>query len=69
MSKTADRLKLWEDLLTLIDRKRAETGDPLLGSAIERAILDMQIKELEQDIFEDPGAFEPWLVRRRERKP
>jgi hypothetical protein len=65
MTTMADRMKLWEDLLALIDRKRGETGDPHLGSAIERAIIDAQFRELEQDIFEDPGAIEPWLIRRR----
>ena len=65
MSSSADRMRLWGDLLAVIDRRRVESGDPNLGSAIEKAILDSQIKELEQDIFEDPGAFEPWLVRRR----
>ncbi len=64
-NNVADRMKLWQDLLALIDRRREETGEPLLGSAIERAILDIQFRELEQDIYEDPGAFEPWLVRRR----
>jgi len=65
MSSTADRLKLCEDLLDLIDRRRNETNDPLLGSAIEKVILDSQFRELEQDILEDPGALEPWLIRRR----
>lgn len=65
MSKTAECMKLWDDLLAVIERKRSETGDPMLGSAIERAILDAQLQILEQDILEDPGAFEPWLVRRR----
>jgi hypothetical protein len=64
-SNAAERMQLWQDLLALIDRRRAETGDPLLGSAIERVILDTQIRELEQDILENPGAMEPWLVRRR----
>jgi hypothetical protein len=65
MGNTADRMRLWEDLLAVIDRRRSETGDPLLGSNIERLILDCQIQELERDIAQDPGAFEPWLVRRR----
>jgi len=65
MSNAADRLKLCEAVLALIEQKRAETGDPELGSGIERLVLDMQIRDLETDIFEDPGAFEPWLVRRR----
>jgi hypothetical protein len=58
-------MKLWEDLLSLIERRRIETGDPHLGSSIERVILDSQLEELERDILENPGAFEPWLVRRR----
>jgi hypothetical protein len=64
-NNAAERMQLWQDLLALIDRRREETGEPLLGSAIERVILDTQIRELEQDIFENPGAMEPWLVRRR----
>ena len=44
---------------------RAETGDELLGAAIEHAVLESQVQELEAEILENPGAFEPWLVRRR----
>jgi len=66
MSNAADRMRLCEAVLALIEQKRAETGDETLGSAIERVVLDMQVREIEEDILEDPGAFEPWLVRRRE---
>jgi hypothetical protein len=65
MSNTADRLRLCEAVLALIEQKRAETGDEGLGMAIECVVLDMQFKELEADILENPGAFEPWLIRRR----
>jgi hypothetical protein len=65
MSTTADRLELFESVLALIERKRAETDDETLGSAIERAVIDSQVKELEMEIFENPGAIEPWLIRRR----
>ncbi len=65
MSNTADRLELCEAILALIDRKRAETGDPSLTVTIERVVLDAQFRELEQDILENPGAIEPWLIRRR----
>jgi hypothetical protein len=65
MSTTADRLELFESVLALIERKRAETDDENLGSAIERAVIDSQVKELEMEIFENPGAIEPWLIRRR----
>ena len=65
MNNTSARLELCEAILALIDAKRQESGDPFLGSAIERVVLDSQVRELEQDIFDDPGAIEPWLIRRR----
>ena len=65
MSNTADRLQLCEAVLALIERKRIETGDPFLGASIECAVLDAHVQELEREILDDPGAFEPWLIRRR----
>ncbi len=65
MSNTADRMQLCEAILVLIEQKRLETGDPILGESIERVVLDMQFQELESEILENPGAIEPWLIRRR----
>ncbi|MBZ5618171.1 MAG: hypothetical protein LAQ69_05450 [Acidobacteriia bacterium] len=65
MSNAVDRIKLGEAVLALIEQKRIETGDELLGASIERAVLDTQFQELESEILENPGAFEPWLIRRR----
>jgi hypothetical protein len=65
MSNAVDRLMLAGAILALIEQKRAETGDESLGAAIERVVLDTQFRELEAEILEDPGAIEPWLVRRR----
>ena len=65
MSNAADRLKLCEAVLALIEQKRAETGDESLGVNIEQAVLETQFRELEADILENPGAIEPWLIRRR----
>jgi hypothetical protein len=65
MSSTANRLELCGAILALIEWKRAETGDESLGAAIERAVLESQFQELEGDILDNPGALEPWLVRRR----
>jgi hypothetical protein len=62
---TQDRLALCDEILALIDAKREKTGDPLLGAAIERLILQSHFRDLEEDIFADPGAFEPWLIRPR----
>jgi hypothetical protein len=67
MSNAVDRLKLCEAVLALIEQKRAETGDESLGANIEQVVLDGQFRELEAEILENPGAFEPWLVRRRRR--
>ena len=65
MSNTSENLMVCEAVMNLILQNRAETGDPTLGEAIERTVMDLQFKELEADILEDPGAIEPWLIRRR----
>jgi hypothetical protein len=65
MSSMANRLELCEAVLGLIEKKRAEKQDPALGQSLEQFVLGLQMEELEQEILENPGAFEPWLVRRR----
>ena len=65
MSNAVDRMKLAEAILALIEQKRAETGDDSLGAEIERVLLDTQFQELESEILENPGAIEPWLIRRK----
>jgi hypothetical protein len=65
MSTAADRLRLSEAILALIEQMRTETGDETLGANIERVLLDTQFHELEDEILENPGAFEPWLIKRR----
>ena len=65
MNNISHRMKLNEEIMALIQRRREETGDEFLGSAIEKAIVDSHFRDLERDIFDDPGAIEPWLVRRK----
>lgn len=65
MSSSTDRLRLYEAILGLIEMKRAETGDPSLAESVESLIIQSQVRDLEQEILEQPGALEPWLVRRR----
>ena len=67
MSNTADRLKLYEAILDLIEIKRAETNDPSLAESVESVILESQIRDIEWEILDQPGALEPWLVRRGRR--
>jgi len=65
MSSTADRLNLCQAILALIEQKRAETGDDYLGASIEHVVIESQFREIESEILENPGAIEPWLIRRR----
>jgi hypothetical protein len=65
MSSGANNLRLCEAILELIEQQRAATGDESLGASIERAVLDLQFKEFERTLLEDPGPIEPWLIRRR----
>jgi hypothetical protein len=65
MASTAERLRLYEAILALIDQKRVDTGDASLGDAIERVVIETQFRELEREIFDNPGAIEPWLIRLR----
>ena len=65
MTNPAARLQLSEAILSLIEKKRAESGDERLGASIERFILDAQFQELEREILGNPGASEPWLMRHR----
>jgi hypothetical protein len=65
MSNAKDRLELYEAIVALIEHKRAETNDPTLAAAVERAVLDSQFRELEDEILDNPGAIEPWLIRKR----
>jgi hypothetical protein len=65
MTNTAAHLDLCEAVLALVERKRLESGDERLGAFIEDAVVNGQIKQLEQEIFENPGAIEPWLVKMR----
>ncbi len=65
MSSMAARLRLYEAILALIEKQRVEAGDPTVGEPVEQFIIESQFQDLEREILENPGAFEPWLVRRR----
>lgn len=65
MSNAAERIRVAAGLLAMIETRRAQADDPNLGAAMERAVIDAHLREIEADILNDPGAIEPWLVRRR----
>ncbi len=65
MGTTKNRMELSEAILALIEKKRIQTGDESLGADIEQLILASQVEEIEHEILDNPGAIEPWLIRRR----
>ena len=65
MGNTKNRMELSEAILALIEKARIQTGDETLGADIEQVIIGSQFSEIENEILENPGAIEPWLVRRR----
>ena len=65
MSNTLQYIELCEAVLSLIERKRAESGDRTLGASIERLVIDSQFREVEREVLDNPGAIEPWLAKRR----
>ncbi len=67
---TTQRLEKSMSILAMIDRRRELSGDPSLGSNIERMIVDQELEELEQDILLNPGPLAPHLTRLpRRRRP
>ena len=65
MATTKNRMELSEAILALIEKRRTQTGDEGLGADIEQVIIESQFQDLEKEILENPGAIEPWLIRRR----
>jgi hypothetical protein len=45
-----ERLKKSVEVLTLIENCRRATGDPRLGAAIERLIVERELHELDQQL-------------------
>jgi hypothetical protein len=65
MTKIEERMRAAAELLALIDIRREQAGDPHLGAAMETAVIHSHLHEIEEDILNDPGAIEPWLVWQR----
>jgi hypothetical protein len=65
MSHIAERLQRGVTVLSELQQKRMETGDPQLGYDVERGIIETELRDLEEDILCDPGALKAELVRIR----
>ena len=62
------RLTICASLLDQIDQHRARTRDAGRGAGIERRIIARELRELEEDILNDPGALASQLIRVRPRQ-
>jgi hypothetical protein len=50
------RLEQREAVLRLLDRRRAETGDPSLGRGVEAKILDLELADLASAVAAEENA-------------
>ena len=67
MGPIKERLAQGVAILDGLERKRRKTNMPLFGYDIECLIVAQELRELENDIFRDPGPLERFLVRGRRR--
>lgn len=65
MTHMHEELRAGAKVLDIIDRRREQTGDPALGAAIERVIIDRCLADLEHEMAEPV----PVLVRLRKAPP
>ena len=62
MSHIAERLQRGVTVLSELQQKRMETGDPQLGYDVERGIIETELRDLEADFRCDPGTLKEELI-------
>jgi hypothetical protein len=67
MRSIVERLHRGVSILTELQQKRMEAGDPQLGCDVERSIVETELRDLEHEIVSDTAvpAEELVYVRRR----
>jgi hypothetical protein len=65
MHEIKERLEEGVRLLQSLEMRRLDTRTPLLGYNAEYLIIARELRQLEADILQDPGALESQLVRIR----
>jgi hypothetical protein len=68
MTSIAERLHRGVSVLTELQQKRIEAGDPQLGYDVERSVIETELRDLEQDIVSDTGVPREELVYVRRRR-
>ncbi|MBZ5726682.1 MAG: hypothetical protein LAP87_16985 [Acidobacteriia bacterium] len=69
MREIKDRLEKGVAALARLELRRQDTRTPQWGSETEHLIIDYELRQLESDILNDPGALESQLVRVRRKRP
>jgi hypothetical protein len=54
MAHFQERMRSEITVMELLERRRAETGDPNLGRCVENALIERCLSDLEWDLFLDP---------------
>ncbi|MBI3679883.1 MAG: hypothetical protein HY235_05745 [Acidobacteria bacterium] len=67
MRSLSERLEQSVAILTKLDRKRIEMRSPALGLDTEWSLIERELRELETEILENPGALEKFLTRTHRR--
>jgi hypothetical protein len=65
MRSLKERLEQGVATLETLERKRSEMRTPALGQDAEWSLIERELRDLEQDILDSPGALEKFLVRRQ----
>ena len=65
MNYLKERLERGAALLEFIDRRRVESRCPKIAASIERAVIERELRDLEDDMRRHPAAVDPQVVRVR----
>lgn len=63
MRSAKERLQQSVATLETLDRKREEMRTHSLGQDTEWSLIERELRDLEDEILENPGALEKFLVR------
>ena len=65
MRSIKERLEQSAALLEKLDRRREDMHSPAHGADTEWSIIERELRDLEEDILQEPGALEKYLMRTR----
>ena len=63
MRSISERLQQSVATLDALDRRRDEMHSPMHGADTEWSLIERELRELENEILQNPGALEKFLVR------